>query len=153
MVQKTVTSSPQAKVNVKQHEFILHNATSLSVITNKAKAVSRRDNSERVHLSQTRVVMETTAPHGGYGSRYSGEARLFVRGLARESGWLALTGPREGRAGVTAALGSLGGLTPLGETHWPFVARPPSQHLRFEFILRELLLKQVRRLLWNSLPV
>lgn len=31
----------------------------------------------------------------------------------------------------------------------------PLQHLRFEFILRclELIVKQVRRLLWNSLPV
>lgn len=56
--------------------------------------------------------METAAPRGGYGSLYSSEARLFVRGLARESGWLALTGPREGQAGVTAAPGSLGGLTP-----------------------------------------
>lgn len=30
--------------------------------------------------------MMTTAPRGGYGKSYSGEARLFVRGLARESG-------------------------------------------------------------------
>lgn len=77
---------------------------------------------EWILLSETLVVMMTTAPRGGYGNSYSGEARLFVRGLARESGWLELTGPREGRAGVTATLVSLDGLTPAGESYWPFAA-------------------------------
>ncbi len=101
----------------------------------------------------TSFGMETAAPHGGHGSRYSGEARLFVRGLALESGWLALTGPRKGQAGVTAAPGSLGGLTPPERVtgHSPL----DSPHSIYALsILRcpELLLEQVRRLLWNSLP-
>lgn len=95
----------------------------------------------------TSVVMETAAPRGGYGSSYSGEARLLVRGLARESGWLALTGPREGQAGVTAAPGSLGGLTPLERVTGH--SQLDSLHsISALIILRclELLLEQVRRL-------
>lgn len=89
---------------------------------NQVKDVSREVTTlkEWILLSETLVILMTTAPRGGYGNSYSGEVRLFVRGLARESGWLALTGPREGRAGVTATLLSLDGLTPAGESYWPF---------------------------------
>lgn len=60
-----------------------------------------------------------TAPRGGYGESYSGEARLFLRGLARESGWLTLTGPREGQPHSHFSSRTK---TPAGESHWPFAA-------------------------------
>lgn len=60
---------------------------------------------QQVYLSVTSGQHDNSAAQC---LRTHSQARVL--GLAAESGWLALTGPRKGRTGVTAALGPFAGL-------------------------------------------